>query len=116
MAKVEYLKALAGRFSALDMPIYYELPSPDVMEPFIVVGVSSGVNVPAKTGRVIMDDMQQVDIYLPSTIGRVAAERTLAHAVNLVGRSRNVGTQLLKDDTIGRETYHLVLRITNYIY
>lgn len=116
MAKVKYLQELAGRLKALSMPIHYELPAPDVMEPFVVIGVSTGVNVPAKTGKAIKDDMQQIDIYLSAKAGRVAAERTLEHAVGLVGRGNSVSTQLLRDDSIGRDTYHLVIRVSNYIY
>lgn len=116
MGKIEYLTALKVRLQALGLPIFYELPEPSVMEPFLVIGVSTAVMVPAKTGKAIRDDMQQIDIYLPASYGRARAEQVLETAIQLVARSVTVSTQMLRDDSVGRDVYHLILRITNYIY
>lgn len=116
MTRIEFLNDLKERLTMLGLPIYYELPEPSVMEPFVVLGISTGVMVPAKTGKPINDNMQQIDIYLPASDGRANAERVLDVAMRMVARSQTVSTQLLRDDTIGRDTFHLVLRITNYIY
>lgn len=116
MTRIEYLIELEERLKLLGLPIFYELPEPSIMEPFAVLGISSGVVMPTKTGKPINDNMQQIDIYLPASDGRANAERVLDTAMRLVARSQTVSTQLLRDDTIGRDTFHLVLRITNYIY
>lgn len=116
MARIEYLKELENRLTTLGLPIHYELPAPSVREPFVVLGISTGFVVPAKSGKPIQDNMQQIDIYLSASEGRAVAERVLEQAVRLVARSQNVSTQMLRDDSIGRDVYHLVIRVTNYIY
>lgn len=117
MAKTSYLAALRDNLKVLDMPIYWKLPKPAIEEPFIVIGYGRGNTMPsAKTNRAIRDDMQQVDIFLSADVGRVAAENIQSRAIEAIGKSRYTNTELLVDDTVGREVYHIVIQIYNFIF
>lgn len=87
------------------------------MEPFIVVGGMNDNDGPtAKTGPSINDTVFQIDIYLSKEIGKVAAENIRFKAKNLIGKRRGVTSELLIDDSIGREVYHIPIRISELIY
>ena len=105
-----YLNSIGQRLKVLDMPVYYELPKPDVLEPFIVIGTYNTNNdFTAKNNALIEHLSLQVDVYLPAT-SRTKAEEIRSKAVKALKIRKQVTTQLLKDNSIGRETYHIVLR------
>lgn len=115
--RTEYLNGLGQKLSLLDMPIYFESQDETTIEPFIEIGVSTGNNGPtAKVNRNIRDDMQHIDIYLPRTIGRAEAERIHDEAVALIGRSRGIQSNIGRDDSIGRDLYHISIQVSNLIF
>lgn len=110
-----YLKEIETRLESLDMPIYYKLPDPDVLEPFIVIGShNSNTGRTAKVGKVIEDNTLNVDIYLPID-SRTEAEETRSKAIKAIGRREGVDSTILTDDSIGRETYHIPMRISEIV-
>ena len=51
-----FLKELHDRLEVLAIPIYFHLPNPDVLEPFVVIGSnSSDTSKTAQTGAIIED-------------------------------------------------------------
>lgn len=110
-----YLKEIESRLEALDMPIYYKLPKPEVLEPFIVIGSHrSNTGRTAKVGRVIEDNTLNIDIYLPIN-SRTEAEETRSKAIRIIGKREGVDSTILTDDSIGRETYHIPIRVSELI-
>lgn len=110
-----YLKEIETRLSALNMPIHYKLPAPDVLEPFVVIGTHNSTDGrTAKNGRLIEDNTLNVDIYMPIN-SRTAAEEARSQAVKLIGRRTGISSTLLIDDSIGRETYHIPIRVSEII-
>lgn len=108
---------LQNRLEELNIPIKQKLPDSSVLEPFLVFGGLSTDDQPsAKFGRAIDDSMFQIDIFLSIDIGKVEAEEIRNKAKQLIGKRRNVTSELLIDNTIGRETYHIPMRISELIY
>lgn len=112
-----FLIDLQERLRKLNIPIHHTLPGADTPEPFIVISGLSDTDAPsAKFGASIDDTTFQVDVYLSTRIGRVQAEETRKRTKQLIGRQRNVTSELLIDDSIGRECYHIPFRISELIY
>lgn len=115
--RTEYLNKLKQKLSALGMPIYFESQDESTIEPFIEIGISTGNNGPtAKVNRNIRDDTQHIDIYLSRTVGRAEVERIHDEAVALIGRSRGIQSNIGRDDSIGRDVYHISIRVSNLIF
>ena len=66
---IKTLAELREKLKPLNIPIYFNLPDPDVLEPFLVIG-----------------------------------------------RNNRMASTVLKDDTIGREVYHIVINVTEIIF
>lgn len=111
-----FIKDISERLKTLDMPVYFKLPGPEVLEPFIVIGGHSATDGPSSLngGNVIEDIALRVDIYLPNN-SRTKAEETRFNAIKAIGRRRGVASDLLMDDSIGREVYHIPIRISEIL-
>lgn len=110
-----FLKEIETRLKVLNIPIYYKLPEPEVLEPFIVIGGHSDVTGrTAKVGNIIEDTALNVDIYLPDN-GRTEAEETRFAAVKAIGRRQGIDSTVMMDDSIGRVTYHIPIRISEIL-
>lgn len=111
----KFLKTLGDRLSDLDIPIFYKLPKASEMEPFLVIGsVTSDTGKTALTGAVIEDMTVSIDIFLPND-NRTLVEETKFKAIRLLGRNSRINTTVMPDDTIGREVYHIAIRLTETI-
>ncbi|MFI3086802.1 hypothetical protein [Streptococcus sp. 2022WUSS037] len=111
-----YLKSVQDRLSNLELPIHLELPSPDVPEPFIVIGTnSSDSGKTAQTGVLIEDMTVQIDCFLPGD-SRTYAEEMRSKIVRSLGRNKRITSNVLQDKSIGRLVYHIVVKITETIY
>ena len=114
------VKALANireKLKPLNFPIYFNLPEPETLEPFIVIGqTSSDTSKTVQTGLIIEDLGVQVDIFLPGDESRGEVERVRSEAIRRIGRNSRMATNVLKDNTLGREVYHIVLNLTEIIY
>lgn len=110
----EFLADIKARLAALKMPIKFSLPDESVQEPFIVIGTHlDDDSRSAKTNLAIVDTDLQIDIFL-SKVSRTDAEETLHRAKACLGR-RKISTDIRKDKTIGREVYHLIIRVNEII-
>lgn len=110
-----FLKELSDRLKVLAIPIYFYLPNSDVLEPFIVIGSnSSDTSKTAQTGVVIEDITVNIDIFLDSS-SRTDAEEVKAKALRALGR-RKATANIIPDDSIGREVYHVSIVVSDTIY
>lgn len=110
-----YLKSLEERLSDLEIPIYFSLPSEDVLEPFIVIGNNSTMtDLTAQNGLMIERMEVQVDIFVEAT-SRVFAEEIKSKAIRLLGRNNHITAQVLFDDTVGRNVFHIVLTVSDIV-
>ncbi|HEL2202512.1 TPA: hypothetical protein TZE08_002135 [Streptococcus suis] len=115
-ASTVYLKSIQDKLSILELPIHFELPSPDIPEPFIVIGTnSSDSGKTAQTGVLIEDMTVQIDCFLPGD-SRTYAEEMRSKIVRSLGRNKRITSNVLQDKSIGRLVYHIVVKITETIY
>ena len=110
-----FLKKLHDRLGVLAIPIYFKLPNSDVLEPFIVIGSnSSDTSKTAQTGAVIEDITVNIDIFLDGS-SRTDAEEVKSKALRALGH-RNATTNIIPDNSIGREVYHVSIVVSDTIY
>lgn len=110
-----YLKGIENKLSKLDIPILFKLPDASYPEPFIVLGSHNSIDFrTAKTGNLIEDTTLNIDIYMPIS-SRLVAEEVKSKAARLLGRTENIDSTMLIDDSIGREVYHIFIRVTDII-
>ena len=99
----------------LAIPIYFKLPNSDVLEPFIVIGSnSSDTSRTAQTGAVIEDITVNIDIFLDGS-SRTDAEEIKSKVLRALGR-RNATANIIPDNSIGREVYHVSITVSDTIY
>ena len=107
-----FLKELHDRLEVLAIPIYFHLPDPDVLEPFVVIGSnSSDTSQTAQTGVVIEDITVNIDIFLDGS-SRTDAEEVKSKAL----RALNATANIIPDDSIGRDVYHVSIVVSDTIY
>jgi len=112
---VKFLKGVSEPLKALGYPIYFKLPGPEVKEPFIVIGSHvDDDSATAKMGPSIISADLQIDIFLPAG-DRALAEEVTYRARMLLGRRQRVLSDIRIDKTIGREVYHVIIKIEDYI-
>lgn len=91
------------------------MPNSDVLEPFIVIGSnSSDTSQTAQTGAVIEDITVNIDIFLDSS-SRTNAEEIKSKALRAL-RRRNATANIIPDNSIGREVYHVSIVVSDTIY
>ncbi|MGT2926861.1 hypothetical protein [Streptococcus cuniculipharyngis] len=111
-----YLKSLKDKLAILGLPIYFKLPDVSVSEPFLVIGAnSSDTSQTAQTGPMIEVVTISVDVFL-SNVSRTEAEEMKSRAIRVLGRSRKIFANVILDDSVGREVYHIALTISDIIY
>lgn len=109
-----YLKDLQKKLGVLGVPIFFKLPKPEVLEPFIVIGANtSDSSRTAQTGVLIEDVTVSIDIFIAKT-SRVEAEEMKSKALRALGRVRATANILL-DDSVGREVYHVSITVSDSI-
>lgn len=107
-----FLKDLQNRLGTLGIPIYFKLPKSDVLEPFIVIGSNvSDTSKTAQTGAVVENFGLNIDAFLPAD-SRTNAEETKSKMIRVLGRNKRINAQLLMDNSIGREVYHISINVT----
>ncbi len=111
----EFLKNIEIRLKELGMPIYFKLPGSEVPEPFVVIGNHfDDDSMSAKTGPAIVSTNLQIDIFL-SDKDRAVAEDTSYQVKALLGRRKNITSDILVDNSIGRQVYHIIINVTDYV-
>lgn len=110
----EYLKMVSTRLGTTGIPVKFKLPDAKVKEPFYVIGPHTGNDSPsAKFGPAIVDTSLQIDLYYPID-SRTALEEAVFRTK--IALNKRIDHQVLIDNSIGREVYHVVFRINDYIY
>ena len=69
----------------------------------------------AKFGPAVVDTDLQIDLFYP-TNSRTAAEDAIHQTKAALGVRKKVSSDIRIDDTIGREVYHIIFRISDYIF
>ncbi|HEO5725729.1 TPA: hypothetical protein ACQAII_000287 [Streptococcus agalactiae] len=107
-----YLNEVKKILELLNIPISFKLPKSDILEPFIVIGANiSDTSKTAQTGAVVEDFGLNIDVFLPAD-SRTNAEEVKSKIIRLLGRNRRINANLLMDNTVGREVYHIAINIT----
>lgn len=110
----EYLKTVSTRLGTTGIPVKFKLPDQNIKEPFYVIGPHTGNDSPsAKFGPAIVDTSLQIDLYYPIA-SRTRLEETVFQTK--IALNKRIGHQIMIDNSIGREVYHVVFRISEYIY
>ncbi|MGM0137607.1 hypothetical protein IGI65_000009 [Enterococcus sp. DIV0755b] len=109
----EYLKGLSKKLAATQIPVYFKLPDESIKEPFYVVGTHIGDDSPsAKFGPAIVDTVLQIDLFYP-TNSRTNLEEAIFKTK--VALNKQITHQVIVDNSIGREVYHIVFRTNDLI-
>lgn len=110
-----FLKGISEGLSQTGIPIYFKLPGKEVMEPFYVIGTHLDDDSPsAKFGPAVVDTDLQVDLFYP-TNSRADLEDVLYQTKAALGPRRRISSDLRIDESIGREVYHVIFKISDFI-
>lgn len=115
-AEIRYMMQLKERLEALQLPIFFDMPERTFYDDFVLIGTTTSNTQPsAKLGRVVLDYTVHVDMYVSAHRGREYAMTLIGKAIRLIGQSRGVSTQLVVDDSLGRELFHVSIRVNELI-
>lgn len=109
----EYLKKISEKLSTTGTPVEFKLPDESIKEPFYVVGTHSGDDsTSTKFGPAIVDTSLQIDLYYP-----IDSRTNLEEAIfkTKVALNKRITHQVMIDNSIGREVYHVVFRTNDLI-
>lgn len=110
-----FLLGIKNGLNTTKIPVYFKLPSSDVLEPFYVIGNQLDDDSPsAKIGRAIVDTDLQIDLFYPIE-SRTNLEEAIFKTKKALGKRRSITSDVRIDDSIGREVYHVVFKINDYI-
>lgn len=99
----------------LEIPFYFDLPSPDTPEPLGVMGDPSTNNHrTAKTHQLIEDLTLQIDIYLPRQMNKLQVNNIRQKAVRIIGR-KNINSSISKDNSTNRTLWRININVQNII-
>lgn len=111
----KFLKGISNGLSQTGIPIYFKLPGKDVMEPFYVIGTHLDDDSPsAKFGSAIVETDLQIDLFYP-TNSRSVVEDAIHQTKVALGVRKKISSDIRIDNTIGREVYHIIFRISDFI-
>ena len=68
----------------------------------------------AKFGPAIVDTDLQIDLFYPSA-SRTNAENMIYQTKAALGRRGRITSDIRLDNTIGREVYHIIFKLSDYI-
>lgn len=111
----EFLKDISSKLNLTGIPIFFKLPDKNEIEPFYVIGTHfDDDSSTAKFGKAIINTDLQIDLFYPSK-SRTDIEDIIYKTKMYLGRRNKVTSELKIDNTIGREVYHVVFRVSDYI-
>lgn len=111
----QFLIGIKTGLSKTGIPVHFKLPSSDVPEPFYVIGNHLDDDSPsAKFGRAINDTELQIDLFYP-VASRTALEEAIFKTKQALGNRRGMTSDIRIDNSIGREVYHVVFKIRDFI-
>ncbi|MGM0174092.1 hypothetical protein [Enterococcus sp. DIV0800] len=113
--QTEYLKRISDGLANTDIPIYFKLPDSSVQEPFYVVANHDDDDSrSAKFGPAIVDSDLTIHLFY-STNSRTQLEEAIFKTKVALGARRQISSRFSIDDSIGRECYHVVFSISDFI-
>lgn len=119
MEKAPLAKLISGLknvvSSKTDIPVYLTLPDENVLEPFIVIGQhSDSDDATPKAGKEVQNISLQIDLFYPMN-SRIKLENDMYHIKSAIYRSSDriisVNNQVLVDNSVGRDIYHVVMNV-----
>jgi hypothetical protein len=111
----EYLHGISKRLKSLGYPIYFALPGPKVLEPFVVIGThQEDGSKTAKFGMALEKMSLQIDIFLDGS-SRTNAE-DISYFAKALLNTKNITSDIREDTSIGRKTFHIVVKTNDYIF
>lgn len=111
----KFLMGIKNGLSTTGIPVHFKLPSKEVVEPFYVIGNHLDDDSPsAKTGPAIVDTDLQIDLFYPID-SRTELEEAIFKTKKALGVRRGITSDPRIDNSIGREVYHVVFKIKDYI-
>lgn len=110
-----FLLGVKTGLSETDIPIHFKLPASDVPEPFFVIGNHlDDDSASAKFGKAIVDTDLQIDLFYPID-SRTQLEEAIFKTKQALGTRRGITSDIRIDNSIGREVYHVVFKIKDFI-
>ena len=111
----KFLKEISEKLNKTGIPIYYKLPGPEIIEPFYVIGNHFDDDTKsAKFGAAIVNTDLQIDLFYP--VNSRAKVEDVIYQTKSALRTKKISTNIRPDNTIGREVYHVVFKISDYIF
>lgn len=109
------LKDIADRLAPLGLPVYFDMTQiPKTTSDFVLIESStSTTEKTAQSGPFIETYSQLLSIYTGG--GRTKAENLRGQAVRLLGRNWTTSHTIMKDNSMGRELYHISIRFNELI-
>lgn len=111
----EYLKGISDGLASTDIPIHFKLPSSKVQEPFYVIANHDDDDSrSAKFGPAIVDSDLTIHLFYPAN-SRTKLEEAIFKTKVALGVRRQIISRFSIDDSIGREVYHVIFTISDFI-
>lgn len=111
----QFLMGIKKGLSQTGIPVRFKLPSSDVPEPFFVVGNHfDDDSLSAKVGRAIVDTDLQIDLFYPID-SRTELEEIIFKTKQALGNRRGMTSDIRIDNSIGREVYHVIFNVKDFI-
>ena len=111
----EFLKGVLDSLAATKIPVHFKLPDATVKEPFFVIGNRIDDDTPSSKFGAVIDTTLTIDLFYPIA-SRTQLEEAIFQAKKALGQRRNIASDIRIDDSIGREVYHVIFRVTDYIF
>lgn len=111
----EFLKGISERLKPADIPVFFKLPSPEVSEPFYVIGTHfDDDSQSAKIGTAIINTTLQIDLFYPAD-SRTAVEEMIWKTKALLNNRGQLTSDIRIDNSIGREVYHVIFQLSDLV-
>ncbi len=111
----EYLKKVSQNLKGLGMPIYFDLPSPEVPEPFVLIGNHDDIDSNPKTGNALVQVQLQIDLYYPLNMDLADFEDSIVRIKQAVQPVKSIQVTTMRDSTIGRTVRRALFEIKTLI-
>lgn len=110
-----FLMDIKQGLSKTDIPIYFKLPDNSVEEPFFVIGNHlDDDSMSARNGLAINDTDLQIDLFYPVD-SRTDLEEIVFKTKQALGNRRGITSTIQIDNSIGREVYHVIFNVRDFI-
>lgn len=111
----EFLKQIATGISAIGVPVKFNLPGPEVPEPFVVIGPHFDSDNNAKVGRAITTTELQFDLFYPIGADVAEFEDKVTQIKNAIQPVKSISVSTSEDDTLGRTVRRALYQVTKII-